>query len=289
MLTENDILSQLDNFRMGPYCNFVGLGHPYSYLIDSRLNVFKGSNDHWAIVCERAGYNPRGGQIELEIYYFGNCLMNLESYNGYQINSYRAYPINTHEFFLTIDGESLKRDATHWNIRGQQVPINFSKEDYLAAGIELKEFEPDAVNIEEAGRLLITKYPDLFRATDQELYKSIPSNLQKMLVLDEWYHRDFEVLPEQQADDNEIRQSYDTIKNSSNNYPFDFEQFKNSYREQENHSREFNRSQWENNRPSVYETWQLLARVIVTGDPSAYKPTMPPNTHWRNWPESGSM
>lgn len=289
MLTEDDILAQLDNFRLGPYCNFVGLGHPYSYLIDSRLNVFKGADTNWAIVCERTGYNPRGGQIELEIYYFGNCLMNLESYNGYQINSYTVYPVNADEFFLATDGESLKPDAEYWNIRGQQVPINFSKEEYLAAGIELKEFEPGAVNIEEAGRLLITKHQDLFRATDQELYKSIPSDLQKIMVLDEWYHRDFSELPEVQVDDNVIRQSYESIRNSSNDYPFDFEQFKNSYREQEKFSREFNQSQIENNRPSVYETWRLLARVIVTGDISVYKPTIPPNTHWRDWPESGSL
>ena len=41
-------------------------------------------------------------------------------------------------------------------------------------------------------------------------------------------------------------------------------------------------------RPSREETFQLLAKVLDTGDPREYRPTMAPNTHWSNWPESGS-
>jgi len=50
MITEDEILSQLDNYKLGYYCQFIDLGHVYSYLIDSRLNIFKGDNDKWAIV-----------------------------------------------------------------------------------------------------------------------------------------------------------------------------------------------------------------------------------------------
>ncbi|MBK8392244.1 MAG: hypothetical protein IPL23_24595 [Saprospiraceae bacterium] len=50
-----------------------------------------------------------------------------------------------------------------------------------------------------------------------------------------------------------------------------------------------NREIWENNRPSDYETWHLIAKVIVTNDPKSYKPTLEPNTHWANWLGSGSM
>lgn len=42
-------------------------------------------------------------------------------------------------------------------------------------------------------------------------------------------------------------------------------------------------------RPSGSETFQQLAEVMVTGDARRYRPTLPPNTHWRNWPAGGTM
>jgi hypothetical protein len=71
MLSEREVLSTLDNsVRISPYCCFIGLGHPYSYLVDCRLNIFKGDDNQWAIAAERLGHNPSAGVIILEIYYF---------------------------------------------------------------------------------------------------------------------------------------------------------------------------------------------------------------------------
>ena len=42
-------------------------------------------------------------------------------------------------------------------------------------------------------------------------------------------------------------------------------------------------------RPSSSETFQQLAEVIVAGDIRRYRPTLLPNTHWRNWPEGGTL
>jgi hypothetical protein len=42
-------------------------------------------------------------------------------------------------------------------------------------------------------------------------------------------------------------------------------------------------------RPSGSETFQQLAEVIVTGDICRYQPTLSPNTHWRNWPDAGTL
>ena len=41
--------------------------------------------------------------------------------------------------------------------------------------------------------------------------------------------------------------------------------------------------------PSHTEFFPLLAKVLVTGDVSLYKPTRPPNTHWSNWPGGGTL
>jgi len=41
--------------------------------------------------------------------------------------------------------------------------------------------------------------------------------------------------------------------------------------------------------PSDSETFRMLADAIVAGDPSLYAPTLPPNTHWKNWPDGGTL
>lgn len=41
--------------------------------------------------------------------------------------------------------------------------------------------------------------------------------------------------------------------------------------------------------PSSTETFQHLAKVLWQGDASQYKPSESTNTHWKNWPEGGSL
>lgn len=41
--------------------------------------------------------------------------------------------------------------------------------------------------------------------------------------------------------------------------------------------------------PSQSETFQQLARILVTEDLSIYKPSHSSNTHWKNWPEGGLL
>jgi len=290
MITKDHILAKLDDYKLGYYCQFIDLGHVYSYLIDSRLNIFKGDNNNWAIASERLGFNPRGGGIMLDICYFGNCLTNLEHYNGQDTNYYTVYPIEWNDFNGTVDGEVLKPDAKFWNIRGNQIELSHDKQDYINAGIELKEYEPGDISLEEVGRLLITKHQNLFRATDEELYKSIPKELKKIFVIDEWYHRDFIEIIQPTMSDEHLRNTYEFNKNLvGDEYPLDFETFASMFRQQENSTAEYNQNQYQDNRPSSYETWQLIAEVIETGDTTLYRPTLKPNTHWTNWPDSGSM
>ena len=42
-------------------------------------------------------------------------------------------------------------------------------------------------------------------------------------------------------------------------------------------------------RPSGSETFQQLAQVLVTGNVSLYRPSCAPNSHWKNWPEGGTL
>jgi hypothetical protein len=42
-------------------------------------------------------------------------------------------------------------------------------------------------------------------------------------------------------------------------------------------------------RPSGSPTFLQLAEVLASGDATKYEPTEPPNTHWRHWPEGGTL
>jgi hypothetical protein len=45
----------------------------------------------------------------------------------------------------------------------------------------------------------------------------------------------------------------------------------------------------DDDRPSGSETFQQLSQVLATGNLALYRPSRPPNTHWRNWPDGGLL
>lgn len=287
-MTEEQILNTLDDYN-DSYCPFVLLGHPYSYLIDSRLNVFRSDNDQWAIVIERLGYNPTAGAIILEIFYYGNCLINLDIENERLANNYSIYLIDPDNFKNTVEDEALKIGALHWIVRDQEIPLSFDKKDYWSVNIELNEYVAGEIRTEEAARLAIIKHANVFRATDDELYKSLPANLKKILALDEWYHKDFTMNNSPTLSEEKIRQTYDFNKAYNAVGGMDFDNFYRSIRQQEAVNKDKDKEMWDINRPGSYETWQQIAKVIVLNNPEMYKPSKLPNSHWSNWPDSGSL
>lgn len=301
VLTEKEVLDTLDNYRNGYDPAFVQLGHPYVYPIDSRMNVFRNNQAQWALAIEVLGYSPRSEPIGLEITYYGNCLINLDDNGEHSSNSYCVLPIDEESFYKTIEHENLKSDADNWIVRGNVVELSHLKEEYVNAGVELKGYEPNEISAEEVGRLLVTKHRDLFRATDEELYKCIPKELEKILVIDEWYHKDFY---QQDTDFTDVLQLTDFNQESFLNQFFEANQDKfdnvniakdffsnlvSGVSESEKKREETNQEQWDTNRPGSYETWQQIAKVIVTGDTSFYMPTLQPTSHWSNWPDAGTM
>jgi hypothetical protein len=108
------------------------------------------------------------------------------------------------------------------------------------------------------------------------------------MVLDDWYHKDFQLQISPTMSDEHLRQTFEFNKNLTGLGEITFESFARSFRQQEILSDQWNREIWKNNRPSSYETWQLIAKVIETNDPRQYKPTIEPNAHWKHWPDSGS-
>ena len=175
-------------------------------------------------------------------------------------------------------------------VRGAVATLSQDKTDYEEAGIKLVDSELGGIGIEEAGRLLITQYQDIFRATNEELYKSLPGRLNKLLVLDQWYHKDFTATAPKVMDQEDLLQAYELNKQLGGAVStMTLENFTELIRQNEYRQQQFADIEWTNSRPSSYETWQQIAKVLATGNPHHYQPTLPPNTHWSNWPESGEL
>jgi hypothetical protein len=290
MLKEKQILDTLDHSTDETYNIFINLGDTYSYLIDSRLTIFTDDDDHWAIVGERLGYNPRASAIDLKIIYFGNCLTNLRVYNDKSINYYNVWPIESDNFLdITTDGGALKKNADYLIVRGEKIELVHSKQVYADAGINSRPWSSDKIQMEDVGRLAIQTHASLFRATDQELYKCIPEKLKKILVIDEWYHKDFSMQQYMQdLSEERLKEVYEFNRQLKKD-DLSFESFATSYKNQLQAQQTYLNQIQLKNRPSSYETWKMIAKVIVTKDPSNYKPKLKPNSNWKNWPKSGSM
>lgn len=87
--------------------------------------------------------------------------------------------------------------------------LSYDKTDYERVGIELVKFGPGKTDTDKVSRLLITQNQDVFRATDEELHKPIPRDLKKILIIGEWYHRDFTVCPPKILSGAEIIDAYE--------------------------------------------------------------------------------
>lgn len=48
-------------------------------------------------------------------------------------------------------------------------------------------------------------------------------------------------------------------------------------------------SEYGGDKPSSYETFHLIADVLVSKNINSWKPTLDPNNDWRNWSEAGSL
>lgn len=248
--TKERILDYLDNCVVyNPGCFFMDLEHAYFYSANSRLSLFA-DDMNWAIVFEKSGYANRTFEIQLELNYFGNRLLNLEA--GGQ---YSHFPYNSRYFSLVTDDaleevsedfEMVSPSATRVKLRDEYVAIPNRKEDYLeyVPDILTRDY-PEVVSLEDLGRYLAFEYEGLCRATQEELRTSLPLDLPFLMHIDEWHHRAYH--------------NYSPDESATGA------------------------------RPSSYETFPLIADVLISGDPALYRPTLPPTNHWRNWPEAGSL
>jgi len=260
---ETEILEQLDlAFNGTPskyyptgrpqdikYNFFLDLEHGYCVAAGSRIHLYADST-RWAIVFEKSGYQNRGTSAEIELTYIGNCI-------DYPIDEYpeRNYIANFSRITL-IDPFEFERIENK---------IGLEMETFELIGQDVKEikirnknvpFDNDYKNYEKVG-IKIRDY----------------DNSKKLIGFGDLIRYLHETNPTLiSATENEIREHIpNDIPKLMTIDEFHFE----SVYEKEN-------------LPSEQETYQLLAKILVTKDTANWKPTQETNNSWKNW-ESGNL
>ena len=195
--TSEDILARLD--ACCEAFTFPMLDHGYVYLAASRLAAYRSASD-WALTVEIAGFNPRAGVPDLCIYTFCSSLTNRKTASDYVSqeayeNYLRHHPNNEANFIYPFDdawidqeeGELVATDAREVTLRGRKISVP-SRDRYDSAGVELDELPRIAVY--QLVRALAETERASMLATVEERRHHVPSELEELLVLDDWHHPD---------------------------------------------------------------------------------------------------
>ncbi|MGZ4057251.1 MAG: DUF7003 family protein [Bacteroidia bacterium] len=203
----------------------------------------------WAIVFEKTGCNVNNNNVEIELTYFGNCLTNMK-----YLNSSKKQLVNSK--FITLVETKTMNELVNENGEIKDIAkIIMVRNTELKIEHKKSKYEKQKINLLEYNG----KYPAI-DATSMIRY------------LDETNAELF------RATDQEIRTSL----------PADL--FMIMKIDKWHHERYFKfQGKVDGKSPSTYETFQQIAKVLVTKNPSYYKPTLPANNDWRNWPEAGNL
>jgi hypothetical protein len=284
-----DILTALDQGRSipGARANFPILDEAYVYLVDVRLTAYRDQRV-WAIVIERLGFNPRGvghGGIRLDLFYYGPGPTLEPDRMGFRRTSIHVTEDGPEGPTFDDSGTLVRPDARSIRIRGQVVPIRTDAAFYAERGVDVEVMsEAHAADLLRSYERLLRRYeedppkrpvePDARERRAAALRGQVEKYRGQTRVMG--HHLLRALLPEHRgallATDAERRAGL-----------------------RDGLAQFLQLNEWEhpdlNNRqlPSETETFPMLAEALAAGDPSLYRPTVPPNTHWRHWPEGGSL
>ena len=237
--TQKDILDYLESYDQETYHFFIDFEHPYFYTAGSWITLFA-DKDRWAIVFEKSGYSTGSDCGAIEFTYFGNCLLNLESGDpeDHSTSNMKVAILISDEDLRAIEEDYLLIDKNSSTIKVRDTLLPFEANNQI--------------NTYDLIRYLEAKKPALFKATDSELWQCLPSDLPKLMQIDNWNH-----------------QPYSKHKNMISPSAYVIEKT--------------------GTKPSKNETYKLIADILVTKDTTKWKPTLPPNNDWKNWPRAGGF
>jgi hypothetical protein len=196
--TAQDILSILD--ECSETCRFPMLDNGYVYLAASRVSLYR-SDEDWALTVEVFGFSPRSGIPDTQVYTFGSRItrqkasadfVSNQAYEAYLANnqyneSVFVYPIDDEDWQDQDDQELVANSASSVKVRGVVRTLPTPSE-YDRFGISLQD--PPTVRVFELCRLLAAIARNDVLATPDEGRTCVPSELDEMLVLDDWHHPD---------------------------------------------------------------------------------------------------
>jgi hypothetical protein len=256
--TQKDVLNYLEETDQETYHFFIDFEHPYFYPAGSRLTLYA-DEKRWAIVFEKSGYSTGNSCGEIEFAYFGNCLRNLQSGIPGDVttsNMKQVILINNTDLEQIDEGEFelVAKDKTKIKVRDAFLNIEQDSSKYIAKGIKPRGYNnPKGLfDFYSLIRYMDDEYPKIFRATDKELRTCLPEDLPQLIQIDEWHH-----------------EAYTKYKKMTSPTNYHYEVM--------------------GKKPNDYETYKMIADILVSRDTTKWKPTLKPNNNWRNWPNAGHM
>jgi hypothetical protein len=259
LFTRQDILNDLDGAGIdSPYKFFIDLEHGYLFTAGSRISLFA-DNNRWAIVFEKNGYNNRSFEGLIELNYFGNCLINLTKggLDDKYICNTSHVTIITDENFHSVQRKTGGKDGID-----EDFEVISPEAKFIKVRETLVPIEHDITKYKQ--KSILGKYHE---KVDNEI-----DFVALIRYLDE-------------TDPNLLRANEEELRNC---IPHDLPLLMQI--DKWHHERlDFYLGSDAEIKPSTYETYQLIADVLVNSDPEKWKPTLEPNNDWRNYPDAGNL
>lgn len=253
-MLQQEIMEQLVQAEWGPGYNFPNF--LINYPIDTRMSVYR-TETEWAILLETFLFNDDGVRAH-------ECCQTMQFRYGSSLPEppgiiypqlYVTGDGPTGPLFDPMDDTFISPTATDMTIRGKVVPITTSPAQYTAAGIEIEFSSIDTESWTKftAAGINLGQPP---RIQGYELLRLIAPKYRDLFF----------------ATDAEI------VKLIGKPMPLLLRL--DEWRHPDATLREG---------VADSESFRMIAEVIAKNDPSLYRPTVPPNTHWRNWPMAGTI
>jgi hypothetical protein len=256
--SQKDVLDYLEETGQETYHFFIDFEHPYFHTAGSRLTLYA-DDKRWAIVFEKSGYDNRGYTGAIALTYFGNCLINLKSKGdpeGFTSNMDDVILIDNKELQRIENNtdELVSKSITQIKVRDTLLNFEQDKSVYEKRGITDTVYEnaQNLIDFPSLIRYLDEEHPTIFRATEKELRLHLPDDLPRLMVIDQWHH-----------------EAYEKYRHMTSPTKYNYEIM--------------------GTKPSAYETYKMIADILVSRDTSKWKPTLKANNNWRNWPNAGNL
>lgn len=244
MYTKEDILSDLETLR--PYKDLPNFTYHSNSLVASRITLFADST-RWAIVFELVAPGVGG---DLILHHFGNCLINQEKgglYGQFLCNTTFSRLLEEGEYARIVVGPYPEIGKLSKHIK--QVKI---RDRYVPIEHDIKEYEKRGIPIEDYDNpekqvdyVAMLRY---LAVEKPEVLRATDEEVRRLLPKD---------LPKLFVIDQWHQREYYVFPDGVNK-PY-------------------------GDKPRSYETYPMIADVLVSRDTTKWKPTLKPTNDWRNW------